>query len=103
MSDGPQASERGTLSAAPRSAPKPQHIARFRKSGKRRFPDFRREADAQHKRWEARRPRTLPLTQKTGANGKGKGLTVNSFPAVSGILQLGLGPPRFGRPVRSSP
>ena len=93
MADGPQASERGTLSAAH----KPQPAARFRKSGKRCFPDFRREADALHKRWEARRSRTLPLTQKTGANGKGKGLTVNSFPAVSGILQLSSGPPRFYR------
>ena len=57
MSDGPQASERGTLSAAHT----PRHIARFRKSGKRRFPDFRREADAQQKRWEAKRSRERPL------------------------------------------
>ena len=53
MSDGPQASERGTLSAVHT----PRHIARFRKSGKRRFPDFRREADALQKRWEAKRSR----------------------------------------------
>ncbi len=67
MSDGPQASERGTLSAAPRNAPKPQPVARFRKPGKRRFPDFRREADALYKRWEAKRSHTLPLTSENGS------------------------------------
>ena len=67
MSDGPLELERGTLSAAPGTPPKPQPAARFRKLGKRCFPDFRREADAQQKRWEAKRPQTMPLIQKTGA------------------------------------
>ena len=80
-----------------RAAHTPQHIARFRKPGKRRFPDFRREADALYRRWEAKRSHTLPLTRKTGANGKVKGLTVSGFPTVSGILQLSSGPPRFYR------
>ena len=48
-------------------APKPQYTARFRKSGKLRFPDLRREADAQHRRWEAKRPPTLPLTSENGS------------------------------------
>jgi len=100
---GPPQLERRSLSAAPRNAPKPQPTARFRKLGKLRFPNFRREADTQQKRWEAKRSRTLPLTQKTGANGKGKGLTVNSFSTVSGNCWRSLGPPRFGKPVRSSP
>ena len=56
MADGPQASERGTLSAAHT----PQPAARFRKLGKRCFPNFRREADALHKRWEARRSQEMP-------------------------------------------
>ena len=80
-----------------RAAHTPQHIARFRKSGKRRFPDFRREADAQQKRWEAKRSRTLPLTQKTGADGKVKGLTVKNIPTASGIFRERLAAQRLRR------
>ena len=93
MADGPQASERGTLSAAHT----PQPAARFRKLGKRCFPNFRREADALHKRWEARRSRTLPLTQKTGADGKVKGLTVKNIPTASGIFRERLAAQRLRR------
>ncbi len=46
----------------------PQHIARFRKLGKHRFPDFRREADALHRRWEAKRSREIVLTVRQGPN-----------------------------------
>ena len=53
--------------AAPRNVPKSQHPARFRKLGKPRFPNFRREADALHPRWEAKRSRTLPLTSENGS------------------------------------
>ena len=81
MADGPQASERGTLSAAHT----PQPAARFR------------EADALHKRWEARRSRTLPLTQKTGADGKVKGLTVKNIPTASGIFRERLAAQRLRR------
>ncbi len=45
------------LEAPNRAAHTPQPAARFRKLGKRCFPNFRREADALHKRWEARRSR----------------------------------------------
>jgi len=88
--------------AAPRNVPKSQHPARFRKLGKPRFPNLRREADALHPRWEAKRSRALPLTQKAGADGKAKGLTVSSILTASGSLLEGSGPPRFGRPVRLS-
>ena len=70
MSDGPQTSERRTLSAAPRSAPKPQHIARFRTLGKLGFPNVRREADALHRRWEAKRSSILLLTLGQGPGGQ---------------------------------
>ncbi len=64
MSDGPPEPERRSLSAAH----KPQHIARFRKLGKRRFPILRREAASQHPRWEAKRPQTMSLTQEDTAD-----------------------------------
>ena len=47
--------------AETRAAPKPQHAARFRKLGKLRFPNLRREADGQQKRWEAKRSRQMSL------------------------------------------
>ena len=96
MSDGPQASECGTLSAAPRNAPKPQPVARFRKSGKRRFPDFRREADALHPRWEAKRSHTMLLTLGQGPDGQRLPDRKRQFAGTPRAQ-------RFGRPVRSSP
>ena len=63
MSDGPLEQERGSLSAAHT----PQPAARFRKLGKRGFPNLRREADALHQRWEAKRSPTLPLTSENGS------------------------------------
>ena len=46
---------------------KPQYLARFRNLGKRGFPKLRREAASPQKRWEAKRPRTLPLTSENGS------------------------------------
>ncbi len=63
MSDGPLELERRSLSAAHT----PQPAARFRKLGKRGFPNLRREADGQHQRWEAKRSPTLPLTSEDGS------------------------------------
>ena len=51
---------------APLPGPKPQHLARFRKIGKPGFPIFRREADAQHPRWEAKRSCEMLLTLGQG-------------------------------------
>ena len=65
-----QARQRKYFAPPPGTPHKPQPAARFRKLGKRCFPNFRREADASHPRWEAKRPRKLPLTQKAGANGQ---------------------------------
>ena len=64
--DGHHNSERRSRSAAH----KPQHIARFRKLGKQGFPNFRREADALHQRWEAKRPRELLLILGQGPDSK---------------------------------
>jgi len=63
MSDGPLELERRSLSAAHT----PQPAARFRKLGKRGFPNLRREAASQQKRREAKRSRTLPLTSENGS------------------------------------
>ena len=90
-----------SLSEAPnRAAHKPQYIARFLLFQNPRFWNRRREADALHPRWEAKRPPTLPLTRKTGANGKAKGLTVSSFPTASGSLRERLAAQRsYRRPA----
>ena len=71
-----------------RAAHKPQPVARFRNLGKRGFPKLRREADALHQRWEAKRPRTLPLSQKTGVNGQVQGRHVSEEQSAA-LRQLG--------------
>ena len=47
--------------------PKPQYPARFRNLGKRGFPKLRREADALHQRWEAKRSAQMLLTVRPRA------------------------------------
>ena len=63
MSDGPLELERRSLSAAHT----PQPAARFRNLGKRGFPKLRREADALHQRWEAKRSGQMLLTVRPRA------------------------------------
>ena len=63
-----QARQRKYFAPPPGTPHKPQPAARFRKSGKRRFPGFRREADALHKRREAKQSRKMPPTQEDTAN-----------------------------------
>ena len=86
---GPPRLERGSLSAAHTS----QHPARFRKLGKRCFPNFRREANGQQKRWEAKR-------SGKGCLLWGKGLTAGGFPTASGSLRERLAAQRsYRRPA----